>query len=178
MRVLKDEKAFVGIMVLCFFVVGCDAFNAGLGPKILISTRPADSGENPIFNNATLISNPLPANESTVSTEPAFSWVKTGAKLVFLAVFDSNINIRNTSSGQEIGNPADIVWAWNTSMGTAREGAVFYQQGRPVINGIIEYTASPSPLQSGSTYTWAVWAWNETGSTVVFSSSEMYINVH
>ena len=33
LRVLKDEKAFVGIMVLCFFVVGSTPLMPGWGPK-------------------------------------------------------------------------------------------------------------------------------------------------
>jgi len=161
-------------LVTALVLASCSSPTASSPP---ISNAPADSGENTIFPRTSMITNCSPVSGSTVSSMPAFSWKATGQTLVCMAIFGTNINITTKAGLTTIGNPSDIVWMWNSSMSSGREGSVFFQQGCPVSGGQPDYTATPNPLTSGKTYTWAVWAWDASGIAVTSSSSEQYITV-
>jgi hypothetical protein len=58
-------------------------------------------------------------------------------------------------------------------MSTGQEGAISFENGCDVINGIIQYNRSPKPLENGSAYILAIWAWDESAEHVTFSSREI-----
>ena len=105
----------------------------------------------------------------TFPRTPSFSWNPTDAKLVVAAVFNSRIQVN--SSG--IINKNNTVWMWNTGMNTGKEGSIAYSDGRSVKNGIILDKEQVTPLYSDSLYTWAVWAWDDSGTKITKSSREM-----
>lgn len=106
-------------------------------------------------------------------TTPSFSWKATESKLVVVAVFNSRIEV----DYKGIINKNSIVWMWNTGMGTGKEGSVGYDDGRTVSNGQILDSIDLKPLNSGGLYTWAVWAWDKTGTKVAYSSKELGFKV-
>ena len=54
-----------------------------------------------------------------------------------------------------------------------RKGAISFENGCDVINGIIQYNSSPNPLKNGSAYILAIWAWDESAEHVAYSSREI-----
>jgi hypothetical protein len=107
----------------------------------------------------------------TLSNQPRFAWAKTGSKNVMVGIFNERISIDNEK--QQIKNISAIVWAWNTGMSTGQEGAISFEDGCNVINGIIQYNKSPKPLTNGGRYILAIWAWDEYAERVAFSSREI-----
>src|SRR5687767_8649722 len=100
------------LLCLSTLVTGC---GGELGPPI---------DENSIFPGTELIEIGSPGPMCRVSTQPTFSWKATGRKLVFVGIFVANISVRD---GQIV-NVGENVWAWNSGLGTGREGNVFYTQ--------------------------------------------------
>jgi hypothetical protein len=107
----------------------------------------------------------------TISNHPVFAWEKTGSKNVMVAIFNERISIDNEK--QQIKNINAIVWAWNTGMSTGQEGAISYNNGCDVIDGVIQYNMSPTPLENSSDYILAIWAWDEYAEQIAYSSREI-----
>jgi hypothetical protein len=62
-------------------------------------------------------------------------------------------------------------------MGTGREGSLQYSDGRHVINGNIDYANPPVPLDTMNYYFLAVWAWDNNGIKVQYSSPQTYFAI-
>ena len=113
-------------------------------------------------------------NFDTISSQPVFAWEQTNAKNVMVAVFNERISI-DYSKGQ-ISNINSIVWAWNTGMSRGQEGAISFKDGCDVLEGVIQYDKSPTPLENGKDYILAIWAWNEY-LVIEYSSREVPFTV-
>jgi hypothetical protein len=111
----------------------------------------------------------------TVSGRPSFAWAKTHLKYVVAAIFNRRIQI-NTGKN-EIGNPQDIVWVWNTGMSSGQEGAIGFSDGCNLTDGVIQYNKKPAPLDHDSNYVWAIWAWNSETLEIIYSSREIPFHV-
>jgi hypothetical protein len=151
-----------GSFFMCILITGC-----GRGPL----EPPVDEEfDNPVFAGAKLIEIGSPGPLCSVSTQPTFSWKATGQQLDFVGIFVANIAVR---AGQIVNVEANV-WAWNSGLGTGREGNVFYTQGVPVRGGVLDPPATvPPPLPPGN-YVWAVWAWDSLGMKVTHSSEEIF----
>lgn len=128
---------------------------------------------NLLFPGRTPIEIATPGEQCTVPPTPQFVWHATGKRLVHAAVFAENIDVRDG----RIANPAANVWAWHSGLGTGAEGLVRYEDGVDVRDGVLQEGAEPTPLQQGSSYVWAVWAWNESGTQVTHSSAPIFFTV-
>jgi len=95
---------------------------------------------------------------------PSFAWDSVGLKYVIITVFRSRIDIKDN----QIANPEEAVWTWNTGMGRGREGNVSYSDGRDVRNGVIK--ESVTHLAPG-TYFVAAWGYSEDYN-LIYSSKE------
>lgn len=136
---------------------------------------PDNTLNNTIFPNANLIEVGVPAMNAVVNTTPSFSWNNTGKKAVFIAIFTNNIIVQQDPP--TIVNVNDIIWAWNTGLDTGREGSIFYNDGVDVLDGVLQTGSPPTPLTIGSSYVWAVWAWDDSGYKIVAASKEMFFTV-
>ncbi|MFC1573529.1 hypothetical protein ACFL6M_08040 [Candidatus Eisenbacteria bacterium] len=152
---------------LCLIACGCEGETAPAPPS------DHDLG-NLLFPSAEHeIVTSLPAHESVTDSIPDFTWVQTSQPIVFVGVFDENVQIQNA----RVVNVADNVWAWHTGLGTGREGFITFAHGRNVVDGVIQVDAPPRLLESGRSYVWAVWAWDASGRTVTHSSQEIFFTV-
>lgn len=111
----------------------------------------------------------------TVSNRPPFIWSKTKSKYVMVAIFNERIAMDQQNN--QIANADAIVWAWNTGMFTGQEGAIGFEDGCNVIDGVIQYGTSPDPLEYGQSYVLAIWAWNYNAQMVKYSSREIPFTV-
>jgi hypothetical protein len=107
----------------------------------------------------------------TVSSRPPFIWRKTKSNYVMVAIFNERIAMDQQKN--QIANPEAMVWAWNTGMLTGQEGAIGYEDGCSVIQGVIQYGTRPDPLVNGQSYVLAIWAWDNDASVVRYSSREI-----
>ena len=98
-------------------------------------------------------------------SEPSFAWQATGLKYVVITVFNSKIDLKNN----QIANPEDAVWTWNTNMGRGREGNIGFSDGRDMQLGVIQDTVTP--LKSGVYYI-SAWAYDDNYN--LMSSSKEY----
>ena len=103
-------------------------------------------------------------------SEPIFEWENLQSNLVAAAIF--NDRIRVSLDGGRIQNTEDIIWTWNSGMGTGSQSSgktlIEYKDGKDVAGGQTLTTATP--LEARKVYFWAVWAWNENGTAINFSS--------
>jgi len=160
----RIKHILLGIGLLTLLNCGGDEATTPLDPDL----------DNAVFTTADhLIVTGLPEFNSTTTTTPVFTWKATGQKLAFLAVFDANIQTRNSV----IVNSQANIWSWHSGLGTGREGAIRFEDGRDVVDGNLQVVGPPTPLESGQSYTWAVWAWDNEGKRVTHSSEEMFFVV-
>lgn len=103
-------------------------------------------------------------------SEPTFEWENAQSNLVAAAIFKDQIRV--SLDGGRIQNTNDIVWTWNSGMGTGSQASgktiIAYEDGKDVEGG--ETLTTSTPLETGQVYFWAVWAWNENGTAISFSS--------
>jgi len=100
-------------------------------------------------------------------SEPSFAWDSTSLKYVIVTVFNSRIDIKDN----QIANPENAVWTWNTGMGRGREGNITFSDGRDMRDGEIQDTVTPL---SPGTYFVAAWAYNDYYD--LYYSSKEYIH--
>lgn len=139
--------------------------SSSLGTVIEIS---GDESIQPLLDNnnccdITEILDRFPAN-------PSFQWNSITSQLVAVAIFQTQVEI--STNGNRIKNIEDIVWTWNSGMGgdtqSGGKTTVEFSSGRDVQEGEILDTITE--LNENQVYVWAVWAWNENGTAVSFSS--------
>lgn len=106
------------------------------------------------------------ASQLTSSTTPTIYWLPSGSRLAAAAIFSKipSVGIHG------IENTKDIVWFWNSGLGGGFSGQMSYSGGLHPIGGDLSRLESPIPLQSGRTYYWVVWEWNELNGQVSASS--------
>jgi len=116
----------------------------------------------------------MPEKGAIISTdEPRFAWIASGNSLVFSGVFNKPISFQNNT----IVNNADLVWVWHSGLDRGREGDVSFYEGVNVLNGELDNSTQPVPLEKGRSYYWAVWAWDEDGLKITHSSEESYFTI-
>lgn len=156
------------LLLLSALLIGC----AAASPEEPV--EPADSSSpNPVFPGSSLISISQPQSGETTTTTPSFAWTATGRRLVFVGIFNENLSIRDG----RIANPESNVWAWHSGLGTGREGSIFFTDGRDVVSGELQVDSAPTPLATGKSYVWAVWAWDSGGKEITHSSPEILFQV-
>lgn len=150
---------------------GANIANTGTG-SVLYQYVPLNVGQ--IFPGTNLITLTFPANGAVIATnEPSFTWSPTGSSYVFLGVFNRPISIQNNG----IANITDLVWVWHSGLGHGREGDLTFQDGVASVNGNFSSSGTPQPLVRGKTYWWAVWAWDNAGVKILYSSEEYHFTV-
>lgn len=150
-------------MILAVVLLGACESTLGPGPEpdpngLQSSGRPPS----PVIAGARLISRGTPAF-CAPSIRPTFSWEPTGRLHVQAAVFSENIQVTDGS----IENAREIVWLWHSGMSTGREGFVRWSDG-------IFLGAPQGSLTPGSSYVWAVWAWDDQGLVITDASPELF----
>lgn len=131
-----------------------------------------DPFSNIIFPGTEEIQTASPGEQCIVGGRPYFVWDATGG-LVYVGVFDENIDVNQG----RIQNTGANVWAWHSGMGRGVEGVIQFDDGRAVVDGVIQEDSLPTPLEQGRSYYWAVWAWNSAGTRVTHSSAAIYFTV-
>jgi len=107
------------------------------------------------------------------NTKPSFTWNMNAKNLVAMGVFNKRIVITNGT----IQNMNDLVYYWDSGMQTGRVGSIVFNDGKRYISGKLEGLPTPSPLNQGKAYYWAVWAWDSTGINIISASREGYFLV-
>lgn len=114
-----------------------------------------------------------------VNNRPVFRWKPTGQKLVAVAIFSNPVFIDNNL----IVNSAAAVWRWDSSFPTGKDGEVSYNDGQRM-QGVDDtqkpiYVKGnvPAALPAGNLYVWCVWAWDDAGINIRYSSRELPIRV-
>jgi hypothetical protein len=103
-------------------------------------------------------------------------WTDVGTELVMIGIFKKNISAQTV--GPFINNDTDMIWTWHSGMPTGNKGNVFYEDGRSVIDGIIDYENDPAILPvSSSIYHLGIWAWNNEGTRIIYSSHPIRIQI-
>ncbi len=102
----------------------------------------------------------------TLPSTPVFKWDTVNVSLIYVGVFDVPIHTENGS----ITNSNDLIWAWHSGMLRGKNGLVQYIDGKTVKSDGSYSDSDPAPLISGNTYYWGVWAWNNSGTQIWFSS--------
>lgn len=151
------------LLILC---LGCKSESSPASP-------PDAALNNPVFPGSGIIETGIPVLNDTVSATPAFTWVQTNCRLVFVGIFADRIIVKD----RRILNPNDIIWAWHSGLGTGREGSIYFADGVDVKQGSLQMGVSPTPLQGRRGYIWAVWAWDDDGLKIARSSKEMFFVV-
>ncbi len=107
----------------------------------------------------------------TVTSTPTLSWERVESEIVCAAIFKNKINVKN---GTIVNDTSDIVWIWNSGLLKGENGLVKFEQGKKSINtDSPESVNNPDPLEQGEVYYWAVWAWDNSGIEIRFSSREL-----
>ncbi|UCH15360.1 MAG: hypothetical protein JSV22_05180 [Bacteroidales bacterium] len=107
----------------------------------------------------------------TVPATPTLSWEKVESEIVCAAIFKSRINVENNSI---INDTSDIVWIWHSGLPGGENGLVEFGYGTKKYDPESpESDNEPEPLEQGQVYYWAVWAWDNSGIEVKFSSREL-----
>jgi hypothetical protein len=104
--------------------------------------------------------------QDTLTHTPVLAWGTSGLPLLSVAIFTEPIQV---SGGVILSE--NVVWKWHSGMDAAIPDRVQYLEGASVTNGI-EREGSPAPLPPGR-YFWGIWAWNSSGTRVLYSSREL-----
>ena len=108
----------------------------------------------------------------TLNSNPLFRWDTFNTNITCCAIFLKPIDVE----GGIITNPEDMIWQWHSGMKNGQNGYVQFSDGKNVINGTIEYENVPDSLQENNYY-WAVWAWNKSATSILYSSRQMQFYV-
>ena len=125
-----------------------------------------------------LVRGDLSFNSATVDTvppTPVLSWDSVKSNIVCAAIFVNSIQ----TNDQTITNDTlDIVWIWHSGLSGGENGLVKFEQGvRQINTSQPESLLRAPPLNNGQTYYWAVWAWDNSGITIKFSSRQLKFTV-
>ena len=99
--------------------------------------------------------------------QPSIAWRATGLKYVVVTIFKSKIDLK----GDQIANPQDAIWTWNTGLGRGREGNIGFSDGVDMSNGAFLTTTTPL---SPETYYIAAWAYDSNYELILSSKEYQY----
>jgi len=107
--------------------------------------------------------------------KPLFILPALNSKLIAISISTRLLNIKVNK--QSIENTGDIVWTWNSGLNTGiiSNGslAVNYDDGRLVKNGQVLDSLHADPLTKGNLYYLTIWAWDDNGKQILYSSPSM-----
>ena len=107
----------------------------------------------------------------TVPSTPTLSWEKVESDIVCAAIFKNSINAGNHSINNDV---SDIIWIWHSGLAGGENGLVQFEHGIKEIDpDNPDSSSEPEPLMHGEIYYWAVWAWDNSGIEIRFSSREL-----
>jgi len=107
----------------------------------------------------------------TVTPKPTLSWEKVESEIICAAIFKNSIDADNNSIKNDA---SDIVWIWHSGLAEGENGLVKFEHGIKEIDpDNLDSTSEPEPLVQGKIYYWAVWAWDNSGIEIRFSSREL-----
>ena len=107
----------------------------------------------------------------TVPSTPTLAWDSINSNIICAAIFKNNILVENNSI---INDTSDIVWVWHSGLAKGRNGLVKYEDGIRKMNiAQDDPLQNPDSLIDGQIYYWGVWAWNNAGIEINFSSREL-----
>jgi hypothetical protein len=111
----------------------------------------------------------------TVPPTPVLSWDSVKSNIVCAAIFAKSIQ----SDDHTITNDtSDIVWIWHSGLSGGKNGLVKFEEGiRNFNQSQPESLLRAAPLDEGQTYYWAVWAWDNSGIIIKFSSRQLKFTV-
>jgi len=101
-------------------------------------------------------------------SQPSFAWRATGLKYTVITIFESKIDLQGRD---QIANPEEAIWTWNSGMGRGREGNISFSDGRDMNNGEIQETITP--LSPGKYYI-AAWAYDDQYNLICSSNEYLY----
>ena len=108
----------------------------------------------------------------TVDSLPVFIWQNVWPNIATVVVSKEFFTVNNNT----ISNADQIIWQWQPGMEEGEYGMVAFPEGKPVENENILYDTQPLPLESGLYY-WAVWAWDNGGRNIIYSSKPQKLYV-
>ncbi len=115
------------------------------------------------------------ATVDTVPPTPVLSWDSVKSNIICAAIF---INSIQTDDKTITNDTSDIVWIWHSGLSGGENGLVKFEQGVSQINpDKPESLLRAPPLNNGQTYYWAVWAWDNSGIKINFSSRQLKFTV-
>lgn len=107
----------------------------------------------------------------TVTTTPTLSWEEVESNIICAAIFKNSIVVDNKSVKN---GESDIVWIWHSGLSGGENGLVQFSDGiKEFDTDNPESVPKPEPLMQGEVYYWAVWAWDNSGIEIRFSSREL-----
>lgn len=107
----------------------------------------------------------------TVPSTPVLAWDSTNSNIICAAIFKDKILVENNSI---INDTSDIVWIWHSGLSKGSNGLVRFEDGIRKMNITQDDTLqNPDTLIKGQIYYWGVWAWNNSGIKINFSSREL-----
>jgi hypothetical protein len=107
----------------------------------------------------------------TVPSTPVLSWEPVESEIVCAAIFKESIQSDNHLITNDT---SDIVWIWHSGLSAGKNGLVKFEQGVSEIDPVKpESDLRAEPLNQGQIYYWAVWAWDNSGIEINFSSREL-----
>lgn len=102
----------------------------------------------------------------TLPSTPVLKWDSVNVNLIYAGIFDAPIHEENGN----ITNSGNLIWAWHSGMLKGKNGMVQYNDGKTINSDGTYNNSDPVPLANGITYYWGVWAWNNSGTQIWFSS--------
>ena len=129
---------------------------------------------NLIFQNTNRIPLVEPKfGEIIFSRQPQFVWSSTGPNTSMIAVWEQPPVIGT----KEIQDSVPIYWFWHSGLNTGGNGFVQHHDGKTTLGGSIEKPRSPVLFETGRSYYWAVWEWDDRQRNIIASSSLNYFRV-
>ena len=127
-----------------------------------------------IQGDSVFVRGDLSFNSDTIDTvppTPILSWEKVESDIICTAIFKNSIKADNHSIKNDA---SDIVWIWHSGLAEGKNGLVQFEHGIKEIDpDNPDSSIEPDPLVQGEIYYWAVWAWDNAGIEIRFSSREL-----
>ena len=107
----------------------------------------------------------------TVPSTPTLAWDSINSDIYCAAIFKNSMQVENHSI---VNDTSDIVWIWHSALTEGSNGLVKFEHGIKKMNILpSESLQKPDSLNIGQIYYWGVWAWNNSGTEIIFSSREL-----
>jgi hypothetical protein len=124
--------------------------------------------DNLLFANTSRIPLASPEfGEVIFTAQPQFVWSSITRNISIVAVWDQPPVI----TANEVLDTVPIYWFWHSGLESGGNGFVQHFDGR---SGSIEDPTPPRLFETGRSYYWGIWEWDETGRNIIASSSLSY----